>query len=129
MRFGKRNAEQLFKVEKINNNGFWFKTSLKGDKAVALEGILRYKAFDSNAANQIFYIVPVNYSNPLNDTCVIYNNHSGKAIDIPQGTFEHGVQLIQYEPNKRFNQRWRWAKIGNSYLLQNVLNGQCIDIA
>jgi len=90
---------------------------------------LKYKPFDQNAPNQVFYIVPVNNSNPLNDTCIIYNNHSGKAIDIPQGTFEHGMQLIQCEAIKRFNQRWRWLKIGNGYLLQNVLNGQCIDIA
>jgi hypothetical protein len=112
MRFGKRNAEQLFKVEKISNNSFWFKTSAKGDKAVALEGILKYKAFDENATNQIFYIILVYYSNPLNDTCIMYNNHTGKGIDLPQGSFEHGAQLIQYEANKRFNQRWRWVKIG-----------------
>jgi len=94
-----------------------------------LEGVLRYKKFDPNAVNQIFYIVPVNNSTGLNETCILYNNYSGKAIDIPGGTFEHGERLIQYEANKRFNQRWRWVKHGSGYLLQSVLNGQCIDIA
>lgn len=37
--------------------------------------------------------------------------------------------MIQYEKNKRFNQRWRWVKQGNGWLLQSVLNGQSIDIA
>jgi hypothetical protein len=90
---------------------------------------LRYKSFDKNAANQIFYIVPINYSNPLNETCMLYNNYSEKSIDIPQGTFECGAQLIQYEANKRFNQRWRWIKQANGYILQSIFNGFCIDIA
>jgi hypothetical protein len=94
-----------------------------------LEGVLRYKKFDPNAINQLFYIVPVNNSNFLNETCVLVNAYSGKALDIPGGTFEHGERLIQYEKNKRFNQRWRWVKQGAGYLLQSVLNNQCIDIA
>ncbi len=57
------------------------------------------------------------------------NGSSGKAVDIPEGTFEHGERLIQYELNKRFNQRWRWVSKGNGYLLQSVLTGHCLDIA
>jgi hypothetical protein len=37
--------------------------------------------------------------------------------------------LIQYEKNKRFNQRFRWVKAGNGYLLQNLLTGLFLDIA
>ncbi len=121
--------DQLFKVERHQNNSFWFKTSAKGAEAVALEGVLRYKKFDPNVLSQLFYIVPVNNSTPLNETCILVNANSGKAVDIPGATFEHGERLIQYEKNKRFNQRWRWVKHGAGYLLQSVLNGQCIDIA
>lgn len=73
--------------------------------------------------------MPVNNSTVLNDTCILVNNNSGKAVDIPGATFEHGERLIQYEKNKRFNQRWRWVKAGSGWLLQSVLNGQSIDIA
>jgi hypothetical protein len=129
LRFGKQSKDQLFKVEKFQNNSFWFKTSAKGDEAVSLEGVLRYKRFDPNTLSQLFYIVPVNNSTTLNDTCILVNNNSGKAVDIPGATFEHGERLIQYEKNKRFNQRWRWIKQGNGWLIQSVLNGLVLDIA
>lgn len=129
LREGKQSGDQLFKVEKFQNNSFWFKTSQKGAEAVAFEGVLRYKKFDPNVLNQLFYIVPVNNSTPLNETCILVNANSGKAVDIPGATFEHGERLIQYEKNKRFNQRWRWVKQGAGWLLQSVLNGQSIDIA
>ena len=96
---------------------------------MALEGVLRYKKFDPNVLSQLFYIVPVNNSTALNDTAILVNANSGKAVDIPGATFEHGERLIQYEKNKRFNQRWRWVKQGAGYILQSVLNGQALDIA
>lgn len=128
LKFGNQSGDQLFKVEKINN-AFWIKTSAKGKEAVALEGVLRYKAFDPNALNQLFFIAPVNNSAALNETCILVNACSGKAVDVPGATFDHGERLIQYEKNKRFNQRWRWIKQGNGYLLQSLLNGLCLDIA
>lgn len=128
LKFGNQSGDQLFKVEKINN-AFWIKTSAKGKEAVALEGVLRYKAFDPNALNQLFFIAPVNNSAALNETCILVNANSGKAVDVPGATFDHGERLIQYEKNKRFNQRWRWVKQGNGYLLQSLLNGLCLDIA
>ena len=89
LRRGKQSGDQLFKVEKVGNH-FWFKTSTKGNEAVSLEGILRRKQFDPNSINQLFYIVGVEYSNAFKDTCILVNNHSGKALDVPGGTFEHG---------------------------------------
>ncbi len=84
---GKQSSDQLFKVQRNQNNSFWFMTSAKATEAVALEGILRYKQFDSNAINQLFYIVPVNNSTALNDSCILVNNSSGKAVDVPGSTF------------------------------------------
>lgn len=129
LRFGKQSSDQLFKVEKVNNGCFWFKTNAKGNTAVALEGVLRHKDFDPNAINQLFYIVPVNNCNGLDHTSILINNHSGKALDVPGASFEHGKRLIAWEKNKRFNQRWRWVDYGGAYLLQSVLNGHCVDIA
>ncbi len=117
MKPGKQSRDQLFKVQKSQNNTFWFLTSAKGDTAVAFEGILRYKKFDPNVLSQLFYIVPVNNTTAIKDSCILVNNQSGKAVDIPGSTFDHGERLVQYEKNKRFNQRWRWVKQGNGYLL------------
>ena len=129
LRFGKQKSDQLFKVEKVGN-AFWFKTSAKGDQACALEGVLRYKPFDPNTPTQLFYIVPVDNCNGLNETCIIVNAYSGKAVDVPGATFDKGERLITWEKNKRFNQRWRWVQsYGGGYALQSVLNGQCLDIA
>ncbi len=43
LKSGKQNSDQLYKVERAQNNSFWFKTSSKGTKAVALEGVLQHK--------------------------------------------------------------------------------------
>ena len=86
LKFGKQNSDQLYKVEKVDN-AFWFKTNSKGSSAASLEGILRRKDFDPNSVNQLFYIVPVNHSNALDHTCILVNNNSGKALDIPGATF------------------------------------------
>ena len=87
LRRGKQAGDQLFKVERVNNNSFWFKTSSDSNRAAALEGVLRYKHFDPNHPNQLFFIVPVNNSNSLNQSCILTNNNSGKSLDVPGGTF------------------------------------------
>lgn len=37
--------------------------------------------------------------------------------------------MIQYQINKRFNQRWRWVQSSKGYVLQSVLHDLCLDIA
>ena len=128
LRFGKQKGDQLYKVERVGHH-FFFKTSSKGDRAVCLEGVLRYKDFDPNSLNQLFSVIPVDTCSGLNNTCIIVNSHSGKALDVPGGTHKHGERLIQWEKNKRFNQRWRWEPHGNGYLLVSMLTGHCVDIA
>jgi hypothetical protein len=64
----------------------------------------------------------------LAETAIIANKNSGKVLDIPEGTFKHGVRIVQYAKNKRFNQRWRWVKNGGGYLIQSLLTNQCLDI-
>jgi len=129
LKFGKQSGDQLYKVERANKETFWFKTDSKGTEAVALEGVLRFKKFDPNVLNQLFAVVPINNSIPLNESSILTNANSGKALDVPAATFDHGERIIQYEKNKRFNQRWKWVKTGGGYLIQSVLNGQCLDIA
>lgn len=69
-------------------------------------------------------------TNPtINTSSIIVNKISGKALDIPGGTFEPGERIIQYEVNKRFNQRWTFVKHDKGYLIQSVLNGLFLDIA
>jgi beta-galactosidase len=60
---------------------------------------------------------------------VLINKLSGKALDVPGGTFDLEERIIQYEVNRRFNQRWRWIRQDKSCLIQNVLTGLFLDIA
>lgn len=62
-------------------------------------------------------------------SAVIVNNSSGKALDVPGATFKKGERLVQWEKNRRWNQRWRFVKGSKGVLIQSVLNGQCLDIA
>lgn len=57
------------------------------------------------------------------------NKLSGKALDVPGGTMEPGERIIQYEINRRFNQRWRWVRHEKGCLIQSVQNGLVLDIA
>ncbi len=68
-------------------------------------------------------------NNTMNQSCLIINKLSGKALDVPGSILEPGERIIQYEINRRFNQRWRWVKHDKGYLIQSVLNGLCLDIA
>lgn len=55
---GKQSKDQLFMIEKAPiqafHEYFWIKTSEKGDKALHLEGILRFGAFDPNNESFLF---------------------------------------------------------------------------
>ena len=91
--------------------------------------MLRYKDFDPNNEAQLFSLVPAKDWNEINDTCRIVNDKSGKALDVPGGSFEPGERIIQYTENKRFNQRWRWVGVPNAFAIENVLTGMVLDIA
>jgi hypothetical protein len=62
-------------------------------------------------------------------SAVIVNNASGKALDVPGATFSKGERLVQWEKNRRWNQRWRFIKGSKGVIIQSVLNGLCLDIA
>lgn len=57
------------------------------------------------------------------------NNLSGKALDIPGATWKKGERIIQWEKNKRWNQRWRFVKHGKGVIIQSLLNNLALDIA
>ena len=54
---------------------------------------------------------------------------SGKALDVPGATRKAGERLIQWEKNKRWNQRWHFQKQGKGVVIKSAFNGLCIDIA
>ena len=73
--------------------------------------------------------MPADNSAALKDVSLLINNNSGKSLDVPNGTLEPGTRVVQYESNYRFNQRWRFVKKGNAYMIENCLSKQCLDIA
>jgi hypothetical protein len=127
---GKKAKDQLFPLEKSPIPGFyWIKTGKTTGKALALEGILRYKAHDVNDASQLFRLVAVPNNQAVLSTAVIVGAKSGKAIDIPNSSSEPGEHIIQYQKNWRFNQRWIFVRSGNAFQIRSFLNGFNLDIS
>ena len=60
---------------------------------------------------------------------MLVNNFTGKALDVPGGSLKKGDRPIQWEVNRRWNQRWSFAKQGNAVMIISVLNGYALDIA
>jgi hypothetical protein len=87
---GKQAKDQLFWIEKAPVQGFhtyyWIKTGKTTGKALALEGIVRYKSFDLNDETQLFRFEPVLNNQAVINTTVIVGAKSGKAIDVPKGS-------------------------------------------
>lgn len=130
---GKQSKDQLFALEQAPieafHKYFWIKTDAsKGNKALALEGILRVKDFDPNSENQLFRFQQCT-NNAIENSAVIINNYSGKALDVPGSTRDHGERLVTWEINKRWNQRWEFQNAGSGVLIKSLFNGQCVDIA
>lgn len=65
----------------------------------------------------------------INTSFILINKLSGKALDVPAATLNPGERIIQYDINRRFNQRWKWIKHDKGYLIQSVQSGLVLDIA
>jgi hypothetical protein len=133
LEYGKQKSSQLFAINKAAYPGFytyyWIRTSVKGEKGVYFEGILKYGTADSNAENHLWRFEEVKLNPTINTSFVLINRLSGKSLDVPGGTLSPGERIIQYEINRRFNQRWRWVKHDKGYLIQSIQSGLFLDIA
>lgn len=132
MKTGKQSKDQLFCIKlapvKAYYKYYWIQTDKKGTEALALEGLLRHKKFDPNSDSQLFRFELV--TNPvIQGSSIIVNNLSGKALDVPEATWNKGERIIQWEKNKRWNQRWRFVKQGKGVMIQSIFNGFVLDIA
>jgi hypothetical protein len=64
----------------------------------------------------------------VEQSTIIINNMTGKVVDVPEATVKKGERLIQWERNKRWNQRWRLAKEGNGIAILSFFNELAIDV-
>lgn len=130
---GKQSKDQLFVLEEAQvqalHKYYWIKTSEKGDKALFLEGILRYGDFDPKNQAQMFRFEHVKINQMINNSSVLVNNYSGKVLDVPGNSHNPGEKIIQWERNLRWNQRWTFVKSGKGYLIKNLSTGHCLDIS
>jgi hypothetical protein len=94
------------------------------------EGVLRNKVHESGRASQMFRFQPVNVQGHprLSGTTTIVNKQSGKAIDVPGATTKKGKDIVQWERNNRFNQRWSFVPHGKGVVIQSLFNGLVLDI-
>ena len=49
-------------------------------------------------------------------------------MDAPNASRKRGEKLIQWEKNKRWNQRWYFEKGSSGYFIKNTMNGLVVDI-
>lgn len=128
-----RESTQLFAITDSKYPGFfpyyWIKTSEKGDRGLYYEGILKYGIFDPNAENHLWRFEEVTENNTITQSFMLINRYSSKALDVPGGSLSAGERIIQYQINRRFNQRWRWIKHDKGYVIQSIHSGLFLDIA
>jgi hypothetical protein len=65
----------------------------------------------------------------IQNSSLIINNYTGKALDVPHSTRKGGERIIQWEKNKRWNQRWQFQRQGQGVIIKSLLNGLCLDIS
>lgn len=96
---------------------------------MSLQDRLKYEEFNPKKESQLFYFEVVNLNNnTLRNSCLIVNNLSNKVLDVPEASHKKGVRIVQWKKNRRWNQRWLLIKVGDKYIIRNVLNGLCLDI-
>lgn len=132
---GKQGSDQLFMLEKAPVEAFYkyyyIKTKVGSSKALKLEGILRIDDLNPNDDAFLFRFEPIK-NNTIDNSAIIVNNFSGKALDVPGATFEYKkgkTELIQWEKTGRWNQRWHFEKHGKGVIIRSALNGLAVDIA
>lgn len=57
------------------------------------------------------------------------NNLSGKCLDVPASSKKPGERIVQWQKNKRFNQRWQFNRQGKGIVIRSLINGLYLDIA
>lgn len=130
---GKQKSDQLFAIDQAANEFhqyYYIHTDKKGKKSLEFEGVLRNKEHESGRASQMFRFQPVNMLNnqKLSNTALLINKQSGKAVDVPGATTKKGKDIVQWEKNNRFNQRWCFVKQGKGVIIQSLFNGLVLDI-
>lgn len=87
--------------------------------------------FDQNDEKQLFRFVKVSDNAMVNRTVLLVNAKTQKkVIDVPNASDKECEELVQWEYNNRFNQRWLLVKTGgsNTYQIQSFKTGLNMDI-
>ena len=126
---------QMFKLQKAPFEGFyeyyWVKLSKNQGRALSFEGVLRCVDFDQNDEKQLFRFETVPHNLMVNRTVLLASGKAPrKVVDVPAASDREGEEMVQWEYNNRFNQRWLLVKTGgvNSYQIQSFKTGLNLDI-
>ena len=135
LKAGKQSSDQLFHLEQAPIEAFhkyyYIKTKEGGSKALKMEGILRIADLNPNDDSFLFRFEQVK-NNTIDNSAIIINNYSGKALDVPGATFDYKkgkTNLVQWERTGRWNQRWHFEKHGKGDVIRSALTSHCVDIA
>jgi ricin-type beta-trefoil lectin protein len=60
---------------------------------------------------------------PIGRLIQIVNYHSGKCLDVPNGSVLNDVAIQQYQCHRGLNQRWIIEQLGYGYRIRNAHSG------
>jgi hypothetical protein len=64
----------------------------------------------------------------IGPACAIIANHSGKCLDVPNGSLQDGEDIQQYTPHFGDNQLWGMVPLGSDLAFVNVKSGKALDV-
>ena len=125
---GTASRNQVWKLELTANNEFRIRIARADDEYICLvKGQLCLQECTAAKAD-IWVLKPVADNPILSKSCFIISKDSKKLIDIPESTSKEGVNIIIYEPNYRYNQRWNILRAGVIYVIKSQFNGLNLDV-
>lgn len=76
----------------------------------------------------IWCLRPVNDNIVLNRSCFIISKDCKRLVDVPEASQKEGTEIVIYEPNYRYNQRWNIFKAGEVYVIKSHFNEMNLDV-
>lgn len=124
--FGAWEGEGLYSLSPKCAPGMSLDTSGVSHANGANLQIWKDKSLYSNGKNQRFYIIHMGGA-----YYTLIAEHSGKALDVKNGSKKSGANVWQYEYNLTNAQLWKMVSAGNGYhYLIPKLNGNlCLDVS
>jgi hypothetical protein len=121
-------SHQLWEVDDTTN-GFQIKQNkhdncylgVSNNRVVVKKGT-SYETID------LWELKPVTKNDELRRCSYIQCTRTGKLMDVPASQEAEGVHICIWEPNHRFNQRWKIYKAGDVFIIKSFKTDLNLDV-